>query len=590
MNTSSLEDVQKHGAFDFVVVGTKWLLVLIDKMLNHFQTAGLALATRLTENPSVSVLVLEAGPANLDDPNILTPAKFASHFNDPQYDWAFNTVGQEHAGGRSIFFPRGKGLGGSSAINFFMYHRPANSDIDAFEELGNAGWNWDLLKKYYMKAEHFIAPLEKIDTMSYDLNERGSDGPLELGYPITLSNLEGPYHEALQKVGINRAEEPTTGTWLTPVSIHPIKRVRSYAANMYYQPNASRPNFTVLVSAQVTKIVLKMNSGVATAEKVSFVHNGETHEVAVAKEVILCAGAIMSPQILELSGIGDPQILSKAGIDIQVSLPGVGENIQEHLDKEDDYNTFDCLRDGAIAAQQFAEYQLHGKGVFGMAPTAMTFVPLASISPDSAALQKSLAESIEAGRASGKYSVALQKQFKVQLAHIAKKEPSCELILAQTFRSYPNQPEPNRKYLSMASLLNHPISRGSIHIKSGNPLDPPAIDPRYFESAYDLQTVVEMVKFNRRLVNPGPDIQTDEQIAAWIKNFFNSTWHTVGSCSMLPLEDGGVVDNKLKVYKTTNIRVVDLSIIPLHIGAHTQATAYALGELGADIIKGNVFT
>ncbi|KAJ7235387.1 alcohol oxidase [Mycena rebaudengoi] len=585
MNTSSLEDAQKHGAFDFVVVGGG--------------TAGLALATRLTENPSVSVLVLEAGPANLDDPNILTPAKFASHFNDPQYDWAFNTVGQEHAGGRSIFFPRGKGLGGSSAINFFMYHRPANSDIDAFEELGNAGWNWDLLKKYYMKAEHFIAPLEKIDTMSYDLNERGSDGPLELGYPITLSNLEGPYHEALQKLlkdALFKFSGKTTGTWLTPVSIHPIKRVRSYAANMYYQPNASRPNFT----------------------KVSFVHNGETHEVAVAKEVILCAGAIMSPQILELSGIGDPQILSKAGIDIQVSLPGVGENIQEHLviegsyeirkDKEDDYNTFDCLRDGAIAAQQFAEYQLHGKGVFGMAPTAMTFVPLASISPDSAALQKSLAESIEAGRASGKYSVALQKQFKVQLAHIAKKEPSCELILAQTFRSYPNQPEPNRKYLSMASLLNHPISRGSIHIKSGNPLDPPAIDPRYFESAYGESHILS--NDERKIgveVNPGPDIQTDEQIAggdspsefspkilirpkAWIKNFFNSTWHTVGSCSMLPLEDGGVVDNKLKVYKTTNIRVVDLSIIPLHIGAHTQATAYALGELGADIIKGNVFT
>ncbi|KAJ6622056.1 alcohol oxidase [Mycena sp. CBHHK59/15] len=600
--TASLEHVLGRGTFDFVVVGGG--------------TCGLTLAARLTENPEVSVLVLEAGPANLDDPNILTPALFGIHYNNPQYDWGFTTVKQENAAGRNVYFGRGKGLGGSSAINLFQYHRPAKSDIDAFEKLGNAGWNWNLLKSYYMKAESFIPPPSKHETMSFDVNQRGSAGPLGFGYAATLSNLEGPYHETLQKVGITPADEPfsgdTTGTWLTPLSIHPTKRVRSYAANMYYQPNASRPNFTVLVSVHVTKLILKQTAGIATADRVSFPHGSKDYEVSVAKEVILSADAVMSPQILELSGIGNPSVLSNAGIDVSVVLPGVGENVQEHInsaatyeireDKQDTYTTFDYLSDPAVAADQFAEYKLHGTGVCGMGPTCMTFVPLAALSPDAAILQRSLEQSIEARVASGGCSPALHKQLIIQLESIVKQQPDFETVLAQTFNTKPNPPKAGRKYITLHGMINHPISRGTIHVKSSDPTEAPAIDPRYFESDYDLKTLVELIKFNRRLVNqeplcnilsgvevnPGPEHETDEQISEWLKTHFSRTWHTVGSCSMLPLEDGGVVDTRLKIYKTTNIRVVDISIIPLHIGAHTQATAYALGELGADVIKGNV--
>jgi len=155
----------------------------------------------------------------------------------------------------------------------------------------------------------------------------------------------------------------------------------------------------------------------------------------------------------------------------------------------------------------------------------------------------------------------------------------------------------------VSTLLNHPFSRGSIHIASNDPLVPPNIDPHYFEYEYDLLQLVEQIKFGRKILDqeplrklltgneliPGPDVQTDEQIADFVKSALSTTWHTVGSCSMLPLADGGVVDSSLKVYNTNNIRIVDMSVIPLHIGAHTQATAYALGELGADIIKGKVF-
>ncbi|KAJ7145614.1 GMC oxidoreductase-domain-containing protein [Mycena epipterygia] len=415
--TASLEDVLGRGTFDFVVVGGG--------------TCGLTLAARLTEDPNVSVLVLEAGPANLDDPNILTPAMFGVHFTNPQYDWSLTTVRQESAGGRNIYFARGKGLGGSSAINFFQYHRAARSDIDAFEKLGNTGWNWNLLKKYYMKSESFITPPVKTAEMSFDVAERGSDGPLAFGYPVILSNLEGPYQEALQKVGINRADDPfsgdTKGTWLTPVSIHPTQRVRSYAANMHYQPNASRANLTVLVSAHVTGLLLRDNAGVVTANGVRFMHGGKEHRVSVAREVVLAAGTIMSPQILELSGIGNPDILKKAGINVIVALPGVGENVQEHInsgatygkplspdvldgyswfhlfgsleirkDKQETVKTFDCLNDPKVAAQQFTEYRLNGTGVCGMAPICMTFVPLAAVSPEATALQQSLEHSAPA--------------------------------------------------------------------------------------------------------------------------------------------------------------------------------------------------
>ncbi|KAI0043713.1 GMC oxidoreductase [Auriscalpium vulgare] len=592
---ASIEQVSSK-TFDYVVIGGG--------------TAGLVVASRLSEDPDISVLVLEAGPANLQDPAILTPASFGSHFMKPQYDWAFSTVAQKNAKDREFYWPRGKGLGGSSAINFFQYHLPAKSDIDAFEELGNAGWNWDLLKKYYKKSERFIPPKVTIEAMNYRLEDHGTDGPLHVGYPVTLSGLEGPYQEALRSLGIPHVEEPfsgnTNGTWLTPVTIHPIERVRSYSANMYYEPNSPRVNLTVLASALVTKIIVRKDlSGVSIATAVEFLHEEATCQVRVGKEVVLSAGAIKSPQILELSGIGNEDVLQRAEIEGTVNVPGVGNNVQEHVysgasyeirdDRAAEFLTFDCLRDPDEAVKQLELYK-SGQGVFGMSSICMTFVPLSSISQDYQALQRELTQSIESGIREGKFSPALQKQFSIQLEHIKLQEPSCEIVLTQTFSSKPKLPEPNKKYITLSSLINHPFSRGTIHVKSSDPKDDPEIDPHYFEEQYDIRTFVELLKFNRRLaqqeplksilsgkeVNPGPEYETDEQIADFLKTNCSTTFHTIGSCSMLPFEDGGVV------YNTVNIRVVDLSVLPLHIGAHMQATAYAIGELGADIIKGVV--
>ncbi|KAF8268457.1 alcohol oxidase [Lactarius quietus] len=590
-------------SFDYIVIGGG--------------TAGLVVATRLSEDPSVSVLVIEAGSPNLNDPAILTTARYSSQFRNPKYDWGFTTVPQAHANERIVYWPRGKGLGGSSAINFFQFHLPSAADIDAFEKLGNKGWNWQTLKTYYKKVERLLPPDVKDDVTSYDVREHGLDGPLEVAYPVLPSGLEKPFVEAMKALGINPVPEPfagnTLGTWATPVTIRPASRTRSYAANMYYEPNASRSNLSVLTSAHVARISLSKGSGEgATAKSVVFLHDGKEHQALVNKRVILSAGAILSPQVLELSGIGDPEVLRKADVEVVVDLPGVGNNVQEHFNVrvayrvqeefEASYTSFDCLKDPHERQKQEELHRAGETTTFDTAAYVLSLAPLSAIAPEAQALQDKYLASIRACIDSGSYTPGLRRQYELQLENIKAQIPSCEVMLVPAFSFYKPVPDPNRKYASIACLLNHPLSRGSIHIKSNDPLERPAIDPHYFEEEYDIRSLVETFKFSRRLaqqeplksyfvegeVDPGSSVQTDEQIIEFVKNNAATTFHTAGSCSMLPREDGGVVNNKLKVYGTTNVHVIDLSIIPLHIGAHTQATVYAIGELGADIIKGRV--
>ncbi|KAF8486327.1 alcohol oxidase [Russula ochroleuca] len=594
-------DQVSNQSFDYIIVGGG--------------TTGLVVATRLSEDPSVSVLVLEAGAPNLNDPEILIPAILASQVGKPQYDWGFLSVPQANANGKPVYWPRGKGLGGTSSINIFLFHLPAATDINAFEKLGNKGWSWETLKRYYTKVEKFLVPEVKDDTVRFDVREHGIEGPLEVGYAALSSGYEKLLVEALQKAGINLNAEPfagdTTGTWSTPLTISPRTRKRSYSANMYYEPHASRSNFTVLTSAHVTRTSLsKVASGEATAESVSFIYEGNEYQAFVEKEVIFSAGAIMSPQLLELSGIGDPDVLQNAGVEVVVDLRGVGNNVQEHSftgityqvkeEFESDFSTGDALGDPDELQKQTELYHAGERGLFDAKSSTLTFLPLSAISPDAQAVQEKYLSPIQARIDGGDCPPGLRKQYKLQLEQIKARTPSLEIALFQ-FNPRWLVPDPKKKYATFWSVLNHPFSRGSIHIKSSNPLEHPVIDPHYFEEEYDARSFAETIKFTRRIAQqeplknifeeelfPGPSVQTDEEIIEFLKEHLMTTAHTVGSCSMLPREDEGVVDNKLKVYGTTNVRVMDISIIPLHIAAHPQATAYAIGELGADIIRNRV--
>ncbi|OCH83644.1 FAD/NAD(P)-binding domain-containing protein [Obba rivulosa] len=267
---------------------------------------------------------------------IMLPGQRAKQFNNPAYDWAFKTVNQTHSNNRVYPWVRGKGLGGSSAINYQLWNKPSREYLDALTELGNPGWNWESFNKYSKKAERFIQPDHDLDVLTYDMTYRGDTGPLTTSFASVISNMERPAFEALEKHGIKRVVDSSSGetNGYTPISatLDPVTHYRTYSANTFYQPVASRQNLFVLVCAHVAGINLTKNGDeTVTATGVKFMYNGELSEVHATKEVCLCAGTIMSPQILELSGIGDPVILKNAGIDVQLNLPGVGTIVQEHL-------------------------------------------------------------------------------------------------------------------------------------------------------------------------------------------------------------------------------------------------------------------
>ncbi|EIM79352.1 GMC oxidoreductase [Stereum hirsutum FP-91666 SS1] len=602
-----------HKAFDYVIVGGG--------------TAGLVLATRLTEDTNASVLVLEAGPANENDPLLLRMGSYGAHFNQEKYDWSFLTVPQKHCNNRQIPWPRGKTLGGSSAINFLAWVKPPKEEINDFERLGNPGWNWKNFEKYCAKAEGFVKPsaeeIEKHGLHSVGEWKMGEDGPIKLAIPSRASGADLDAIKVMKSAGIPEAQAPQNGDprglYIYPISVDPKTFKRSYAANAYWIPNQHRPNLSCIVSATAHKVIFEEGSTPLKATGVEFIVNsgGEAtvHVATAGKEVILCAGAIKTPQLLELSGIGSPSILSRYGIKTKIDMPEVGENVQEHntanvtFELKDDvpYETFDVLRYPKRAAEELALHS-QGQGLFTYGSLGYTFAPLTWLSPRAREIHEAQISRVNEFTATpsrsgekSRLTEGLKAQFEIMKERLGPERlgPGCEMMHAAMFRSFPNPPEPGKKYFSYNSCMHHQWSRGSIHIASTDPFASPVIDPHAFEEDIDLQTFIETVKFVRTLrhispwkelvvreVNPGPDVQTDAQIGDYVKSYMSTTFHTAGTASMLPREKGGVVDPQLKVYGTSNLRVVDMSIVPLLFAAHVQSVLYAIAEQAADIIKG----
>ncbi|KAI0331244.1 GMC oxidoreductase [Cubamyces sp. BRFM 1775] len=598
---ATIQDV-KDKAFDYIICGGG--------------TAGLTLAARLSEDPNVSVLVLEAGEANVGLPELLRPAAFVTLLDNPQCAWDFTTIKQKGCGDTTHKWPRGKGLGGSSGINFMCWMKPARGEVDDFERLGNPGWNWNNFAKYITRTEGFIPPgkeQQNLFNMVRSKWDLGTHGPLAIGYPKTMQKAELKLKETMVNAGIAMASRPLNGdpagTFFTPCNYDIRTNTRSYATTAYYLPNKDRPNLIVLVCARVNRILPSCDSGRAfSAERVEFEHEGKVHTVSAKREIILSAGALKSPQILELSGIGNPNILRKIGIPTKVPLPGVGRNVQEHMtvalsfELRDDvvFDTYDILMVPEVFKKHVDLYRT-GAGLFTSSVTNFTFATLHQVTPRADEIIKAAEDKIMKNAAS--YPPGLLEQYKISLERL-RHSAGCEFIMFPGMLTpYPNTPVKGKRYVSVVAALNYTFSRGTIHSTSKDPAVNPEFDPHYLEEEIDLQVWVEMVKFMRNLknvaplrdmitkeLNPGPNVQTDEEIAAWIKAVLLTTWHTASSCSMLPQEKGGVVDPQLKVYGTRNLRVVDLSIVPLHFAAHTQAMVYGMAEQAADIIKGKFQT
>ncbi|TDL16815.1 alcohol oxidase [Rickenella mellea] len=577
--------------------------------------AGLVLAEKLSRNSSVSVLVLEAG-FTTDD---VVPALFSTFIGNPTIDWEFVTVPQPHVSNNVISLPRGKALGGTAAVNGMYFVRAASKEYDAWENLGNPGWNWKTVDANIKAMENFT-PASPSDAATFHATDipqnHGTNGPIS----VTYSNYWEPnplipaYFNTSNALGIptntHASGGSTFGVWQSPCAIDAKNRSRSYAVNTILPAAEKRPNLVVMTGAQVTKITLlpgTVSSGNVRAGGVQYLTNNATQNVNVTAtgNVILTAGTYQTPKLLELSGIGNSAVLNKFGITPRVDLPGVGENLQDHFATSVSFQLKDGLGpevgqltvNSTFFAEQFQLYLTKREGPFASVPgTTLAMIPFQTFinATRLTSLKASLDKSLKAFK-----GTPFEEQFATQRNFIEDPSvPQIELVMLPLNQDASVTVDPTKLYMTIAAVYMHPFARGNVHIASTDPLQNPLIDPNYLGiTEFETGIMVEAVRFVTdkmattkplsdlivKTFNPAPG-SSDAVLQKFVQSTLQSSWHPCGSASMLPKAQGGVVDPNLKVYGTDNIRVADASMIPLEIGTHTMATVYANALHAADVI------
>ncbi|KDN46112.1 GMC oxidoreductase [Tilletiaria anomala UBC 951] len=593
-------------------------------------TAGLAVAVRLSEDPKVTVAVLESGGSALtpdtgepNDPRIDTPGMFGAGLMT-ELDWKLHSEPGSGAneGVPSTYYPRGKVLGGSSALNFLVYDRASSVEYDGWEQLGNKGWNWDTLYRYMRKAEHFHLPSPVTAEALHikpDAKDYGNSGPIQVSFPLYVGEQTRNWILALESLGIPRNDHSlagnNVGASVQPSIIDPRDSTRSYAASAYLGPNLGRPNLRILTGATVERIEFAPGDAhqePLVAAGVTFVataggSEGKRFTLRAGREVILSAGTVFSPAILERSGVGAASVLSKAGVPVRLELPSVGEGMQDHTYSSVTYElkqgsvTLDSLRnDPAFAKEQQSLYKLNDpeKGsIFTEGVPTVAYISLEELvngdKDEVARLIKEADNYVESQRDKS-YVATLEKQLE-WLKKYPDQVGQMELIGVDGYFATSGAPDPGKNYLTLLAAQQHLFSRGSIHISSADVAVAPTIHTGYFSAPWDLAVATAGTKFLRKIattqqyarqiereVVPGPDADLEE----YTRTVGTTTeYHITSTASMLPRDKGGVVDPELKVYGLKNVRVVDASIIPVNVSAHIQATVYGIAEAAADIIK-----
>ncbi|KAL2268823.1 hypothetical protein VTJ83DRAFT_3669 [Remersonia thermophila] len=601
------------GEYDYIIVGGG--------------TAGVALAARLSQGlPSSRILLVEAGPEALQHDGINVPGLKGSTLGGP-LDWKFVTTPQPGLNNRSIRVPRGRVLGGSSAVNLLTWNRASAPEYDAWESLGNPGWNWRTLS----------AAMEKAETYVNGPPGSGTDGPVK----AALSRFV-PEHQAVFVPAVaarfpqlphnqDSLQGNPIGVMSQPGSIDPGPYNRSYSANAYL-PLAG-PNLEVLTDAPAAKVNLarldgdgkgkgkdkgkengkgKGKGGQDGPDDAAYTATGITLQngtvLTARRGVVLSAGAINTPQLLELSGIGRQEVLGAAGIPQLVDLAGVGERYQEHPRVQISF----ALREGiaaadwlgvnaTLAAEEWAKRLRGEPGFYDDSGAEYVFADWgrAVETPGEAAELARLARRV-VGAGPG-VDAELKKQL--QLLGDAR-VPQVELIYSPRYtgaKGYPPAGHPlrGRGFFTILGGLMHPLSRGSVHVDPSDPAGkPPVLNPGLVGNEYDLAGLVALLKLARRLAQapevralweveyePGEDaVRTDEDWKAYVRNVTETVFHPTGSAAMRPRRDGGVVDARLTVYGTTNLKVADASIIPVQMSAHPQTIVYGIAERAAGIM------
>jgi choline dehydrogenase-like flavoprotein len=497
----------------------------------------------------------------------------------------------------------------------------SRTDLNSWEDLGNEGWNWNNLSHYLRKSQTFTPPSaevrEQLSLQYIDPAIQGDSGPLQVSFgdgPFPPFNAAWPkvFENLNHRITGDPMSGGAKGAFCNPGSIHPTARTRSHAAVAYYNLEVEkRTNLRVITEALVEKVVLESdgkNDAIATGVK--FVgKDGVQKNVATKHEVILAAGALKTPHVLELSGIGERTLLEKHGIGVIVENSNVGENLQEHgfvpfsWEVADGQVTAEALRDPEIAKMAMEAWQQCGAGPLGLCSIHSTYMTLPelqdgelqtlvdehlsdeTLSPGLAAQYKVLRRLLEdPDEPSGQYTLA-------PFQALPEKGPSMQGIYGMT------EPE---NFLSIVSVLNRPFSRGNVHLDCVDPKANPIFDPRFFSHPLDMELHARHVRWletlawtepmasllkpdGRRLQKSSKDTTLSEA-RELVRERFLTHYHVAGSTAMMPREKGGVVDFKLKVYGTVNLRVVDAGIFPLIPRGNIQTTVFAVAEKAADII------
>ena len=578
--------------FDYVIIGGG--------------QAGLVVASRLTEDSSLNVAVIEAGESGYDDNDMLLPPA-ANLYNGAvgtKYDWSWNTTaqsgltGSDGKSGRVAKWPRGKVLGGSSAINGLYYVRDNKAEQDAWAKLiGNADdiWGWDNMYRAMKKSEDFTAPQKDIANQAhiqYKKSAHGSGGPINVSYPGVTYPSVGAFIQSAGQVSAPINSNPDSGsswgTYVAGSTINPSNWTRSFSRTGYLDPFTERPNLHVITGHMVTKINFDTkNKSSITATGVNFQKKpgSKTYSVSAKREVILSSGTINDPQLLQLSGIGDANLLKSKKIDVLVNLPGVGQHLQDHIAGGITFKPKNASEMAPAKVTKDAKTDSYTNSAVSYVNTTTLFG--GGYNKLIQNVRNNLTNVLNSMNVSDDVKKGYNLTYTAQIDDVFQsKVAPLELLHAMTFGN-----------LQVEAALQHPLSRGSIVISSTDPFDPPQIDPQYFHNDVDIQVLREGFKLARKVAQqsplkdmidsesePGNSVQSNADWEKWIRQIVNTEYHPSCTCSMLPRDAGGVVDKNLVVYGTSNLRVIDAAVPPLSISAHLMSVVYGIAEIGAELV------
>jgi len=523
--------------YDFIVVGAG--------------SAGCVLANRLSEDPRNRVLLLEAGGPDIN-PLIHLPLMCGVLFPSRMSNWFYQSEADPNLGGRSIFIPRGKTLGGSSSINGMVYVRGHRRDYDLWRQAGCEGWSYDDVLPYFRRSEqHLDRPGDAF---------HGESGHLKVTRGKTISPLFDAFIAAGREAGypltddFNGAQQEGFGRYDFTIA----RGRRQSSAVAFLRPARGRANLDIVTHAHASRVLLDG----ARASGVEYIRYGERLRAGAQREVVLCGGAINSPVLLQLSGIGRPEDIARIGGTLHVESPGVGRNLQDHVAVYVQHLCRQPITLRSMFRPQAAGFALVQAVLFGTGPAAA---------------------------------------FPLEGGGFLRTRPELEMPDIQ-FHFLPGL-GPNmggkRAHGFFANICQlRPESRGWVQARSANPLDAPAIHTNFLSVENDLRTIRDGVKILRRVFaqaafddlrdaeqSPGPGVQTDTEIDAWIRQTAETIYHPVGTCKM-GQDAMAVVDPQLRVRDVTGLRVADASIMPLLVGGNTNAPSIMIGEKAADLILG----